>query len=128
METIHCVWGALEKWAREEFGDKWDSYISQFPEAERAAVVGYIHERSFWGDGDRSCFVSPDDFRSLFQGEWSSFEGFARVMLEDDGISATVIERLGSYFDLNRYILDLSEEYYTVYTSRGTVWVYAVEW
>ena len=128
METIHCVYAWAEERARETYGDKWDEYISQYPEKERAAVAGYVSEMTFYTHDAGVALPEPCEFHSLFQGEWSSFEGFARVMLEDDGISATVIEKLGSYFNLDRYILDLSEEYYTVYTDRGTVWVYAVEW
>ena len=56
METIRCVCEWPQQWAHEKYGDKWDSYISQFAEKERNAVAGYIYERSFY---ESDCLFLP---------------------------------------------------------------------
>lgn len=128
METIRCVCERPQCWAHEKYGDKWDNYISQFAEEERNAVAGYIYERSFYESDQDSLFVSPYDFRSLFQGEWPSFKEFTYAELGEHGVTLSAIEWLGSYLKLDQYISNLSYEYFTACTDHGTVWVYAVEW
>lgn len=131
MEIIHRVDAWADERVRKMYGaDVWDEYIAWFDVADRAAVTSYVAELVPYYYRDKNeWLVSPEDFESLFQGEWDSFKEFVcEVVLADAGISRDAIEWMGSCFDMEQCLADLSDEYYTAYTDRGTVWVYAVNW
>nr|DAF61105.1 MAG TPA: hypothetical protein [Phage sp. ctesc4] len=130
MEPIHLADAWDEQRARKAYGWKeWDEYIANFDIADHAALTAYVSQKLRYCDWPPEPLVSPDDFQSLFCGEWNSFEEYVReCVLPDVGISRGAIEWMGDYFDMEQCLTDLSDEYYVAYTDCGTVWVYAVEW
>lgn len=130
MEPIHLIDAWDEQRVRKAYGWKeWDEYIANFDIADHAAVTAYVSQKLRYCDCPPEPLVSPDDFRSLFCGEWNSFEEYVReCVLSDVGISRDAIEWMGDYFDMEQCLADLSDEYYVACTDCGTVWVYAVEW
>nr|DAK51766.1 MAG TPA: hypothetical protein [Caudoviricetes sp.] len=104
METIHLVDAWDEQRVRKAYGWKeWDEYIANFDIADHAAVTAYVSQKLSYCDCPPEPLVSPDDFQSLFCGEWNSFEEYVReCVLPDVGISRDAIEWMGDYFDMKQ--------------------------
>ena len=114
--------------AMEKFPEKWAECVAQFPGDLRPIVAGYVIEQSYWESPEYVKFPTPEEFDSLYCGEWDNFLEFCKVEMTNYGIDIDSWDMVALYLRIDRIVEDLGQEYYTFVNPNGKLWVYAVEW
>lgn len=114
--------------AIEKFPEKWEACVSQFPEELKPVVAGYVIEQSYYEEPEYVRFPTPEEFDSLYCGEWDNFLEFCKVEMTNYGIDIDSWDMAAPYLRIDRIDEDLGQEYYTFVNPNGKLWVYAVEW
>lgn len=66
--------------------EKWEACVSQFPEELKPVVAGYVIEQSYYEELEYVKFPTPEEFDSLYCGEWDNFLEFCKVEMTNYGI------------------------------------------
>lgn len=104
---------------------RWGELINAVLPHQRPAFFAWVESGDYLAEADEQ-FPCVSDFDDRYQGEWDSFDQYARDLADDVGLLDEVPDHLTAYFGWDAWIHDLTYDYAVIPVADGHgVYVFA---
>lgn len=110
--------GELDPLVAAEWGDR----IMSVDEHLRPALLAWVRGSCWIADSDDLPVI--EEFVDRYRGHWDSFQEFAHELIEELGILRDLPEYVRTYFDVERWAADVSDDFTVEDAPEGGVYVF----